>query len=326
MSRNLRNAVVVVTGASSGIGYGTALEFARRGANVVLAARGEQPLYEAAAACERMGVRALAVPTDMTDERAVQELARRALSAFGRIDVWVNNHGVYMAGSFEQTPPDSYRQMMEVNFFGVVNGSRAVLPIFRRQRRGTLINIGSLLSTVAVPYFSAYVASKHAVRGLSGSLRQELYLDGLRDVHVCTVMPAVIDTPLFDHTANYTGRALKTMPPVYSPERVARTVADLAERPKDEVFVGNMARASWLQSLFAPSMTEHQMAQYVDTLHFDNERRVPTSQGNLFRSQQEAAAVRGGWQHPADPAIRRLAPLALAAIPAFLLWRRARGG
>ncbi len=140
MPRKVGDAVVVITGASSGIGRATALAFARRGATVVVAARREQALRGVATECEQLGGRALAVPTDVTDEAAVRSLARRAVESFGRVDVWVNNAAVGLFGRFEDTPLEAYRRVIETNLFGYIYGARAALPIFREQGSGVLIN------------------------------------------------------------------------------------------------------------------------------------------------------------------------------------------
>ena len=181
------SAVVVVTSASSGIGRATGLGFAERGARVVLAARRGDALEELARRCRAAGGQALAVPTDVTDEAAVAELAHRAVERFGRIDIWVNNAGTYLLGSLEATPPEAFRQVLETNFFGYVHGARAVLPRFREQGQGVLINNASAYSPLRRTWLTAYVSSKFAVRGLSEALRQEL--GDLPDLHVCPGVP-----------------------------------------------------------------------------------------------------------------------------------------
>ena len=242
MPRKIEESVVVITGASSGIGRATALAFARRNAAVVLAARRENLLREVEAECERLGGRALVVPTDVTDEAAVQALARRAVEHFGRLDVWVNNAAVTVLGRFDETPADVYRRVIETDLFGYIHGARAALPSFHAQGGGVLINNASMVTKLPQPYASAYVVAKHGVRGLALSLRQELSLEGAADIHVCTVMPATIDTPFFQHAGNYTGRATRAMPPVYPVEKVANTIVRLADKPRRETFVGASGR------------------------------------------------------------------------------------
>ena len=313
--KNIKGSVVVVTGASSGIGRATALQFARRGASVVLAARREDLLSEVAAECRAAGTDAIAVATDVSDWRAVQHLALRAVEHFGRIDTWINNHGVTVLGRFDEVPLEDFRRVMDVNFFGTVHGCRAVLPIFHRKRSGVLINMSSMVGAVAQQYASAYVASKHAVRALGMTLRQELALEGQRGVHVCTIMPATIDTPFFQHAANYLGREAKAMPPVYRVERVARACVRLAERPRREMFVGNVARQMWSQLVLAPAPTERQLALMTDRLHFYQDRHNAPTKGNLYTPMAEGAGVDGGWGGRRGEMQRRLAAIAaLAAV------------
>jgi short-subunit dehydrogenase len=325
MPRKIRDSVVVITGASSGIGRATAQTFAGEGASLVLAARREQPLRETATECENLGGRALAVPTDVTDERAVKELARRAIENFGRIDVWINNAAVTLFGRFEETPPDVYRRVIETDLFGYIHGARAALPYFREQGSGTLINNASMVAKVPQPYTSPYVISKHGIRALGESLRQELSLDGAKDIHVCTVMPATIDTPFFQHAANYTGRAAKAMPPVYPAERVAQTILRCAKRPKREVFVGNSARMLSSQFTMTPGLTERMVATMVDTQHLGDEP-VPPTPGNVLEPMQEGTGVSGGWEGQKKTRGRRVVAvgLATAAASAPLIWARLR--
>jgi NAD(P)-dependent dehydrogenase (short-subunit alcohol dehydrogenase family) len=324
MPRPIHNSVVVITGASSGIGRATAMMFAQQGATVVLGARREEALAEVVSACERSGARALAVPTDVTDEQAVQNLARQAVEQFGRIDVWVNNAAVTLFGRFEETPPEDYRRVIETNLFGYIYGARAALPIFREQGSGVLINISSMVAKIAQPYTSAYSLTKAAIRNLSMSLREELLLDGLHDIHVCTVMPATIDTPFFHQAANYTGRATKAMPPVYSADEVAQTILRLAQKPTSEVMVGRAARMLSMQHTTAPGMTERMMAQMVDKQHLYPDRRAEPNSGNLFRPMPQYATVSGGWmqaEHGQGSRMSKMFPIALLAGGAFLAYR-----
>ncbi|WP_309246948.1 SDR family oxidoreductase, partial [Streptomyces somaliensis] len=292
----IKGLVVVVTGASSGIGRATALEFARRGASLVLAARGAEALEEVARECRaHRGARAVAQPTDVADEAAVAELARRAVREYGRIDAWVNAAAVAVLGAVEDVPADEVRRVFDVNVLGCVNGARAALPVMRRQGAGVLVDVASVLGLVSSPYNSAYTMSKHALLAFDGSLRQELRLAGERGVHVCTVLPATVDTPFFHHLANRTGRRVRAMPPVYTPHRVARAIAGAVRRPRREVFVGVSARSLRLLTAAAPGALERLLAVKVDRTLFVPGRGAPHDGGTLFAPPPGPGRVVGSW-------------------------------
>jgi NAD(P)-dependent dehydrogenase (short-subunit alcohol dehydrogenase family) len=294
MKRNqfLRNKVVVITGASSGIGKATALEFARHGASVVVAARRQDALDDVVAECQELGGEAVAVVADVADEAAVKNIAAKAMRRFGKIDVWINNAGVSAAGSLEEMPPEVFRRIIDVNLFGTVNGARAVLPYFREQNKGVLINISSQLGKMGGRYFGPYSISKFGVRSLGESLRQEL-ID--TDIKVCTVMPATVDTPFFQHAGTYAGRPLKAMQPVYDVQQVADTIIKVVKNPRREVFVGNSGRISNVLHTVMPATYEKLSARKIEKDHFEN-KQSSDNPGNLFEPVPQGTTTDGGWQ------------------------------
>lgn len=313
--------VAVITGASSGIGLATALELAQRDYDIVLAARDKKELDKAANQVRDQNPAALAVtvPTDTTDEKAMQALADSTLQRFHRIDVWINDAGVYLTGKFEDIPLEDMRRMFDTNFFGYVYGSRAALAEFRQAGRGTLINISSVNASAPQPYVAVYSASKAAVRALDESLRMELRLDGLnRDIHVCTVMPASIDTNLFQNAGNYTGQELQALEPVYDPAYVARQIVKLTTHPKRQIIVGPAGRLMALQNAHLPGSYERRMSRYTQA-DLLSQRPATLTDGNLFDTVGSQHSLRGDWwgqrrhAHQSPTATAALATGAVAA-------------
>ncbi len=254
MTRPIEGTSVVITGASSGIGRATALAFARRGANLVLAARREDLLVEVARECERGGGRAIAVATDVTDSEAVTRLAAAAVAAFGGLDTWVNVAGTGVFGAFEDADAALHRQTIEVNLIGAMHGAAAALPVFKRAGRGVLISTVSMGGWAPVPFAPAYTASKFGLRGFNASLRQQFATS--EDIHVCGVFPAMVDTPGLDHVANVSGKRIDPGPFLYKPEDVAEIIVGVARNPRGEVAVGWPARAGQVAYGLAPRLTE----------------------------------------------------------------------
>jgi short-subunit dehydrogenase len=320
MRRKLRDAVIVVTGASSGIGRETALQLAKAGAKVVLAARREDPLHSLQEECEQAGARCLVVPTDVANEDEVNALAARAVQEFGRIDGWVNNAGVYAVGSLEQTPLHVYRRLMDVNYFGVVHGTRAAIAQMKKQGQGgVIVNVSSEASNVSTAMLSAYTASKHAVRGFTSAVRQEL-LD--TSVRLSNVMPAGIDTPLFEHAANYSGKETQAPSPVYPPEKVAHVILDMLVKPEAEIYVGAVAPVFGAIRHAAPAVFDRLMLKQSKG-HFKD---VPqgVTEGNIYHPVSHGTSVHGGYHGRTRQWVRRVAVFTTLGFGAYRLVRELR--
>jgi len=283
---------VVITGASSGIGRATALAFARHGARVVLAARRVDALEQVAADCRTLGARVLVQPTDVTDATAMAKLARLAYETFGDIDVWINNAGVGLLGAFSAADIATQRRVVEINLHGTMNGAAAVLPYFLRQRRGVLITNISVGGLTPVPFASAYTASKFGMRGFMASLRQELA--EYPDVHACSVFPACIDTPGYQHGANVSGVKLRPSQPIFAAEAVAEAFVRLAVRPRAEVTVGWTARLAKIGYGVAPVTTERVMGASLRR-YLRNSPPAPRTAGNLWEPVASGIGSSGGW-------------------------------
>jgi NAD(P)-dependent dehydrogenase (short-subunit alcohol dehydrogenase family) len=264
--------VIVITGASSGIGLATALRSAALGASVVLAARNEPDLRDAVAAIRRTGGRAVYVTADVSDASQVETIAAAAVRHFGRIDTWVNNAAVALYGRLMDMPVEDLRRQFDVNYWGHVYGSRAAVPHLRR-RGGALINVASCLADRAIPLQGNYCAAKHAVKAFTDALRMELEEEGA-PVSVTLIKPGSIDTPFFDKARSYTGMEPQPVPPVYAPDVVARAIVQAAQSPVRDVIAGGSGRILGVSNL-TPRITDRYM------------------EATMFRSQQTGEPVDG---------------------------------
>ncbi|MGQ3355457.1 MAG: SDR family oxidoreductase [Phreatobacter sp.] len=287
--------VVVITGASSGIGEATALAFARDGASIVLAARDARALETVAANCRQAGGRALVVATDVGDASAVRHLAKEAVAFGGRIDVWVSNVGTGAVGAFHETPIEAHEQVIRSNLIGHMNDAHAALPVFIAQGEGVFINMISLGGFAPAPFAAAYSASKFGLRGFAEALRGEL-IDHPR-IHVCDIYPAFVDTPGIAHGANYTGRQLSAPPPLLDARTVAAAIVRLARNPRPTTMVGAVTGLVRLGHFLSPQLSGRLMSRFL-TAYF---RRAPAARqtsGNLFRPPAIPGGIDGGLRSP----------------------------
>jgi NAD(P)-dependent dehydrogenase (short-subunit alcohol dehydrogenase family) len=291
--KHLEDQVMVITGATSGIGLATAKRAAQRGARVVLCSRNEPELRETVAAIEQSGGRARSVVADVANQDDVERLAASAIEEFGALDTWVNNAGVSFYGRLTEVGIEDMRRLFEVNFWGTVYGARAAVPRLRGNG-GALINLGSIVSDRAIPLQGAYSASKHAVKGFTDALRMELEEEGA-PISVTLIKPSAIDTPYFEHAKNYMAVEPKPPAPVYAPEVVADAILRAAEHPVRDITIGGGGRFLTALGTAMPRLTDI----YMERAMFSSQRsNVPSAgrAGNLYTPAAQGPRERGGYR------------------------------
>ncbi len=292
MTRTLDEQVVVVTGASSGIGRETALLLGRRGARVVVSARDAVALVQLVGEIRAAGGDALAVAADVTDDRAVAAVADAAVAAYGRIDTWINNAGVSSYGTVDEVPLADMRRVIDVDLMGTVSGMKAALPRLRAAGGGTIINVASGLGKRALPLQAPYCAAKAGVIAFAESLRVELRREHV-PIAIVDVLPSSIDTPFFAHARSRMAAAPRPLPPTYSPVAVAETVAAVAERPVRTVYVGSPARLLDLAQRLSPALADRLVA--IPAMAGQRSSRSRPAGDNLDKPGPPTADSTGGW-------------------------------
>jgi NAD(P)-dependent dehydrogenase (short-subunit alcohol dehydrogenase family) len=290
--KRLHEQVMVITGATSGIGLATARRAAERGARVVLCSRNEPELKETVTQIERSGGTARSVVADVSSQEDMERLAATAVEEFGALDTWVNNAGVSFYGRLTEVAIEDMRQLFEVNFWGTVYGVRAAVPRLRGSG-GALINLGSIVSDRAIPLQGAYSASKHAIKGFTDALRMELEEAGA-PISVTLIKPSAIDTPYFQHAKNYMEVQPKPPAPVYAPEVVANAILRAAEHPVRDITIGGGGRFITALGTTLPRLTDF----YMERAMFSAQRSdVPAEgrPGNLYQPSGQENSERGGY-------------------------------
>ena len=290
--KKLKDQVIVITGASSGIGLCTAQSAARSGAKVVLAARSEDTLDEAVKIINENGGEAISVVCDVSDRAQVDNLAAQAIARFGRIDTWVNDAGLAIYGRLDEVSEEDSRRLFDVNFWGVVNGSLAALPHLKAQG-GALINVGSEVSEAVAPMLGMYSASKHAVKGFTDGLRVEIEHVDKAPVSITLIQPTAVDTPFDEHGRNYMDKAADLPTPMIDPQDVADAILKAAVKPKRAIKVGTMSKVNTFVSKNLPGVGDRMSAGQVKNLQRDEPNRDPAG---TLHTPSEDGRVHG--DHP----------------------------
>jgi short-subunit dehydrogenase len=285
----LNEQVIVITGASSGIGLETVRLAAREGAKLVLVARSEDVLREEADRINAQGGEAIVAIADVAHRDQLEQAAQAAIHRFGRIDTWINDAGVSIYGRIEEVSEEDNRRLFDTNFWGVVNGSLVALP-YLKQQGGALINLGSEVSDAVVPLQGMYSASKHAVKGFTDALRVELLTEDA-PVSVTLIQPTAVDTPYPQHARNYQDQEAKLPDPQIDPKEVAEAIIDAAQHPRRAVKVGVMAHVNTAMAKFAAGLADKIATNYVEQQHYNEPPRNP--EGTLTE------AGHGGHTHGA---------------------------
>ncbi len=284
--KKLKDQVIVITGASSGIGLTTARLAASKGARLVLAARSEQALRQLTDEINHGGRgQAVYVVADVSRKQDIEHLAQVAEQRFGGFDTWVNNAGTSVYGRIDQHTEEDMRKIFETNFWGLVHGSMLAARHLKR-KGGAIINVGSILSDLTAILQTMYSASKHAVKGFTDGLRMELEMEGA-PVSVTLIQPAAIDTPYTLHAKNYMDRLPKHAPPAYAPDTVARAIVHAAEKPTRDVVVGGGGKAFISMEHWTPGLLDKFMETAFAKMEKSDQPPRPRAQNGLARSAGE---------------------------------------
>jgi short-subunit dehydrogenase len=294
----LHQQVVVITGATSGIGLATARLAATRHARLALVARSVTALRQLVDEIRADGGTAIAIVADVASAEDVARAGRAAFQAFGQIDSWINNAAVSAYGGCLDVSLTEMRRIMDTNFWGMVHGSRVACG-YLRARGGALINLGSILSDGAVPLQGVYSASKHAIKGWTDTLRMELGYERA-PISVTLIKPAAIDTPYAEHASNYLPVQPTHVPPVYTPASVARAILYAAEHPVREIVIGSAGRMLEVGWMLAPSLVDRLMARLMIPATHSGRRRNGTP---ILFTPSEDLRERGDYRGLVRPSV-----------------------
>jgi NAD(P)-dependent dehydrogenase (short-subunit alcohol dehydrogenase family) len=319
--------VVVVTGASAGVGRAVVRRFAAEGASIALIARAPERLDAAAGEVEAAGGRALILPLDVADSEAVEKAAEETEEKLGPIDVWVNNAMVTVFATVAETSPEEFRRTTEVNYLGSVWGTMAALRRMRPRNRGTIVQVGSALAYRGIPLQGPYCGAKHALQGFLDSLRAELLHEGSK-VRVTVVHLPALNTPQFSWGRSKLSREPRPVPPIFQPEVAAEAVVWAVRNPRRELWVGWSTVKAIVGNKIAPGLLDHYLARKAfDAQQTDDPVRLDRPD-NLFEPAPGDFAARGRFEdHSKSRSAQLWAPthrrwlVGGAAAAAALAWR-----
>lgn len=278
---NLSGQVVMITGASAGIGRATARAFAKRGAKIGLFARGHDRLEAAKREVEDLGGQGLVLVGDVANEKAVENAAEQLETTFGPIDIWVNDAMVSVFSPVAEMTPEEFRRVTEVTYLGYVWGALAALRRMRPRNRGVIVLVGSALAYRGIPLQSAYCAAKHAIRGFADSLRCELIHDR-KKIRVCLVEMPAVNTPQFNWVKSRLPNQAQPVPPIYQPEVAAEAIVFAATKKRREVYVGFPTVEAIVGNKIAPGLLDHYLGRSGYQSQQTNQPEDPNRADNLF--------------------------------------------
>jgi NAD(P)-dependent dehydrogenase (short-subunit alcohol dehydrogenase family) len=300
MPRKTKSEVVVVTGASAGLGRAIAREFGRHGASVGLISRNQERLEVAKREIEESGGRALVLPLDVADAAAVENAAQRVEEELGPIDVWVNNAMVSVFSPIEEMQAEEFKRVTEVTYLGVVYGTLAALKRMRPRNRGTIVQVGSALAYRSIPLQSAYCASKHAIAGFTDSLRCELIHQRSR-INVCMVQMPALNTTQFGWVKSRLPHKAQPVPPIFQPEVGGRAVYWAAHHRRREVLVGGSTVAAIVGQKFIPGLLDEYLGRTGYKAQQHDGKQDPNAPSNLWESVPGNFGAHGTFDDRAHP-------------------------
>jgi len=299
-TNNSDRQVVVITGASAGVGRATARAFARRGAQIGLLARGEDGLEGARADVEREGGAALAIPTDVADSQQVEAAAAAIEEKFGPIDIWVNNAMTTVFSPFIEITPEEFKRATEVTYLGTVHGTMAALKRMNARNRGCIVQVGSALAYRSIPLQSPYCGAKHAIRGFTDSVRSELIHDH-SNIHVTMVQMPALNTPQFSWCKSNLPRHPQPVPPIFQPEVAAEAIVWAAHHKRREVYVGGPTVQAIEGNKVAPGLLDRYLARTCYDGQQTDEPVSPNRPNNLFDPVPGDHGAHGIFDNRANP-------------------------